>query len=106
MIKMSGGPSGEPFSAVVIVAFDSKKGDVYGTYVHAYHGETDEVGVERSREKLLKDVRGRPGGCADIELVQVRLAELEEGWIERVDPTTRTVVIRRERDIATGITRP
>jgi len=106
MIKVSRGSSNVPLSMVVIVAFDPTKGDVYATYGHAYHGESDETGVERGREKLLKDVLGRLGRNANIELVQIQLSDLEGGWIERVDPTTRTVVIQRECHISAGITRP
>ena len=106
MIKMSRSPSGEAFSAVVIVAFDRTKGHVHATYVHGFEGDTDKGGVERARERLLKDLGGRFGSCADIELVQLPLNELEDGWIERVDPTTRNVVVRRGRDVGTDLTRP
>jgi hypothetical protein len=106
MIKMSSGPGGESFSIVALVAFDPASGDVHATYLHGYHGELDEAATDGCREKLLKDVRRRLGAGANVEVVQVRLADLEGGWIERVDPTTRAVVIRRERDSASGITRP
>lgn len=43
---------------MVIVASNPTKGGVHATYVHAYLGETDESGIERCHEKLLKDVRG------------------------------------------------
>ena len=106
MIKMSGGPSGEAFSAVVIIAFDPTNGDIHATYTHGYYGETDEAEIERSRETLLKDVRRRLGICDNVELVQVRLDELEGSWIDRVDPTSGSVIMRRRHDITMGITCP
>ncbi|SPB14764.1 hypothetical protein NOV72_01996 [Caballeronia novacaledonica] len=106
MIKMSRSPSGAAFSAVVIVAFDPANGDVHATYVHGYEGELDERGLERSRGQVLKDVRGRLASCAAIELIQVPLAEMEDGWVERIDPITREVVVRRGCDVPNGVTRP
>lgn len=103
MIKMSGGLGGEKFSAVVIVAFDPASGDVHATYVHGHDGPSDEGGIERGRQRLLADVRERLGSHAEVALVQVPLAEVAEGWIERVDSQTRKVVVRRNADKPSGL---
>ena len=103
MIQLSRGPGDVSLSAVVLVGFDRSKGQVHGTCVHGFHGAADEAGIARSRERLLKDLRGRIGGGVELDVIQLPVADLEDGWIERVDPVTRQPVIGKSR---TGITRP
>ena len=50
------------------------------------------MGIERSRERFMQELRERMGGDADLDMVEVPLGELEGGWIERVDPVSRSVV--------------
>jgi hypothetical protein len=79
MLAISNGPDGKPLSAVVLVAFDSAKGDVLATYVHGYFGDLEKGEVEQASELLLGDVRGRVGDKANIEVIQVPIAELDKG---------------------------
>jgi hypothetical protein len=102
MFQLSRGPDNLPLSAVVLVGFERGTGQVCGTCVHGFHGATDEAGIARSRERLLQDLGTRIGKAAEL-VIQLPLADVAEGWIERVDPVTRKAVIAKSR---TAITHP
>jgi len=103
MFQLSRGPDNLPLSAVVLVGFERSTGQVFGTCVHGFHGATDEAGIARSRERLLQDLGTRIGKAAELDVIQLPLADLAEGSIERVDPVTRKAVIAKSR---TAITHP
>ena len=78
--------------AVVVVAFQRADGRVIGTFVHGSYNGPDHAGVERSRDRFMKEMREHRSGDADLDFVLVPLQELAGRWVQRVDPKTRTVV--------------
>ena len=92
MVRMSKGPRGETLHAVVLIAFERANGRVAGSFVHGSHEGPDEAGIERSRDRFMKELRERMGGEADLDVLQVPLSELEGCWIERVDAASRSIV--------------
>jgi hypothetical protein len=104
MIRMSKGRGAETLHAVVIVAFERTTGRVVGSFVHGSHDGPDEAGVTRSRDRLMKELKAGLGTDADLDAVQIPLLELEQGWIEHVDLTKRTLV--RSSPHAGRIARP
>jgi hypothetical protein len=90
MIRMSNGR--ETLHAVVVVAFQRSDGRVVGTFVHGSHGSPDQTGIERSRDRFMKEMREQRGREAELDSVVVPLQELGGRWIERVDTKTRAVV--------------
>jgi hypothetical protein len=91
MIRMSSGR--ETLYAVVVVAFERSDGRVIGTFVHGSHGSPDQTGIERSRNRFMKEMREQRGREAELDsVVVVPLQELAGQWIERVDPKTPTVL--------------
>jgi hypothetical protein len=90
MIRMSNGR--ETLYAVVIVVFQRSDGRVIGTFVHGSHGSPDQTGIERSRDRFMKEVREHRGREAELDSVVMPLEELAGRWIERVDSKTRTIV--------------
>jgi hypothetical protein len=92
MIRMSKGKGAETLHAVVIVAFERTNGRVVGGFVHGSYDGPDEAGVTRSRDRLMEELKAGLVGDTDLDVVEIPLHELEQGWIERVDPTKRKLV--------------
>jgi hypothetical protein len=63
-----------------------------GSFVHGSYGGPDEAGVTRSRDRLMEELKAGLVNDTDLDVVEIPLHELEQGWIERVDPTKRKLV--------------
>jgi hypothetical protein len=96
MIKLSAGPKGEMLRTVLIVAFHPVTGEVHGSFAHSSLGD-DAAGVERSRRRLVEELRSQLGAKAKVETVTVGPGEMPTGSISRVAPKTRKLVVD-ERD--------
>jgi hypothetical protein len=102
-MRITNGPDGRPLQTLLIVAFERGSGRVRGTYAHSFTGAADDATMRRAAQRLERDVIQSAGSHVDLDTVHVDAGHLGDRVIDRVDPSTREVVMRpRARARAAG----
>src|SRR5262245_55118103 len=93
MLRSSSPQRGPKLNITAIIVFDRKKGRIHGTYLHGSIEEADEVGVKRSRHRLLAEIVERLGCKATaLDAIEVPHEDLPSASLDRVDPKKRRLV--------------
>lgn len=81
---------------VALIAFDCQDGQILSTFVHGSVGEPDAAAIARRREQITNEVAGQRGD-RPFDILEVPLRDFPAlATIDRVDPSKRKLVRRRQ----------
>jgi hypothetical protein len=107
VINISKGPGGEYLHLTVLIGFDRRNGQVYGTFVHASVQAEDAAAIARTRERFLVDLSAHPGRVpGEIDVIGIPVHEMPAGSVDRVDPTSRKLVVKPSDPHLSTLTQP